>query len=393
MDQNNSLVAFSCVLLFPWLFALLLTPVGIRAAHRFGWLDQPSERKRHRNPIPLLGGAVIFIASVLGLIATMILIEPIRIVILAPEHLRMLVALTFGSAAMLVMGTIDDRFDLSALLKLAFQILVAAFTWYAGFRIGVVELPMDWVIIDAPVPSFILTVAWIVMITNAFNLIDGMDGLATGTAIIVTLSLFVLATAHRESAAVIASLAMAGSMAGFLRSNVPPARIFLGDGGAYMIGYSAAVLAVATLQKSSAAMVIAVPLIALGLPLMDTLFAILRRAYAYLSSTEVREIGPRGAVRALFSADRGHIHHLLLRAGWTTRQALYAIYAISLVLAALALWTQGLDSNVRWLILALTLVLGTLGLRLAERHLDRVEQAADRAARETQTTPPRRAAG
>lgn len=361
---------FAFVLVVPWLIALIITPGVIKAAHRTGWLDMPGERKHHPEPVALLGGVVIFASSALGLALTMILSAPIREVLIAPEHMYPFAVMVTGGLAMLVMGTIDDRQDLRAVTKLLLQLAIAAFTWWGGFRIGVVELPFGFFTLDGALPSFLLTLGWIVLITNAFNLIDGMDGLSTGTGIIVVLTLFIVGTAHRESVAVIASLSLAGSLAGVLRFNVPPARIYLGDGGAYLIGYSAAVLGIACTQKSSAAMVIAVPLLALGLPLLDTVFAVVRRGVFYLRSTGVRNLGLRGVVNALFKPDRGHIHHLLLRSGWSTRQALYSIYLVSLVLASVALWTQGLDSNIRWLIVGATVGSGFIALRIFERRLD-----------------------
>ena len=384
---------FAFVLIVPWLIALLITPGVIRAAHRTGWLDLPGARKMQPEPVALLGGVVIFASSALGLALTMILSAPIREVLIAPEHMYPFAVMVTGSLAMLVMGTIDDRQELRALTKLLIQIAIAGFTWWGGFRIGVVELPFGFFTVDGIVPSFLLTVGWIVLITNAFNLIDGMDGLSTGTGIIVVLTLFILGTAHRESVAVIASLSLAGSLAGLLRFNVPPARIYLGDGGAYLIGYSAAVLGIACTQKSSAAMVVAVPLLALGLPLLDTVFAVVRRAISYLRNTGVRELGLRGVVNALFKPDRGHIHHLLLRSGWTPRQALYSIYLVSLALASVALWTQELDSNIRWLIVAATVGSGFVALRIFERRLDRRDLERERAEAERAAVPTTQAAG
>ena len=385
---------FVFVLIMPWLLALLLTPGGFRAAHRTGWLDMPGDRKHHPEPVALLGGVVIFASSALGLALAMILSPPIREILIASEHMYPFAVMVSGGLAMLVMGAIDDRQDLRAVTKLLIQLAIAAFTWYGGFRIGVVELPFGWFTVDGVIPSFLMTVGWIVLITNAFNLIDGMDGLSTGTGIIVVLTLFILGTAHRESVAVIASLSLAGSMAGLLRFNVPPARIYLGDGGAYLIGYSSAVLGIACTQKSSAAMVVAVPLLALGLPLLDTVFAVVRRAIAYLRHTQVRELGVRGVVNALFKPDRGHIHHLLLRSGWSTRQALYSIYLVSLVLASVALWTQGLSSNIRWLIVIATVGAGFVAIRVFEGRLDaRDRELTDTSADEHAASSTRRAAG
>ena len=367
------LLTYAFVLVLPWLLAVLGTPLVIRWAHARGWLDHPGERKLHREPVALLGGVAVFAAAAVGVAVAIAFVPALREQFTAPGPLGALLALASGAAAMLVLGTIDDLRDLSAITKLLVQTVIAVGTWAAGFRIGVVELPFGWVIVDAWLPSLVLTVFWILLVTNAFNLIDGMDGLSTGTGVIVILTLFVIATGNRESLPVLASLALAGALAGFLRYNVPPARIFLGDGGAYPIGYTAAVIAIATFHKTTAAMAIAVPLLAMGLPILDTLFAVVRRGLAHLREQGTQGLGPRRVVRAVFRADRGHVHHVLLRAGWSERQALFAIYFVCGLFSACALLTVPLGSSLRWAV-AVVLIGGAFALlRFAERHAERRE--------------------
>jgi UDP-GlcNAc:undecaprenyl-phosphate GlcNAc-1-phosphate transferase len=248
-----------------------------------------------------------------------------------------------------------------------------------GFRVGAVELPFGWVISASPVPSFLVTVSWIVIVTNAFNLIDGLDGLAAGVGIVATLAIFVLAAGNEATVPVVGALALTGALAGFLRYNIPPARIFLGDAGAMGIGYTTAVLSLASYQKAPTAVVLIVPLLALGLPLLDTIVAVVRRTGDHLRDQGRNGFHPIRVGRAVLQADRGHIHHLLLRLGWSVRQVLFLLYAISAGLGVLAVWTRGASADLRWSLWLSLLLVGVVALRLIERSVNRKEreQAGD----------------
>ena len=171
---------YAVILILPWLVALVLTPLVIRWASVHGWLDHPRGRKNHSHPVPMLGGVAVFAAVTLGLLLAAPFSVPIRVGLFGSGSL---LALAGGVAAILALGLYDDRKDLRASLKLAAQIAIAVLTWLLGFRVGAVELPFGWVISASPVPSFLVTVSWIVIVTNAFNLIDGLDGLAAGVGI------------------------------------------------------------------------------------------------------------------------------------------------------------------------------------------------------------------
>jgi len=365
---------FAPILLGPWLFALVLTPLLIRLATQRGWLDQPDDRKRHGRAIPIVGGVSVFLSIVLGLAAVSPWVPEIRAGFWGQGSLA---ALGVTVLAIVAVGLYDDFRDLAAPLKLLAQIAVAAGAWALGFRIQAVELPMGW-IIDSGFVSFLLTIGWIVVVTNAFNLMDGMDGLASGVSIVVALMVFLLAHGNGATVPVIAALALSGSLAGFLRFNLPPARIFLGDAGAMGIGFTTAVLSLAAYQKSTAAVALIVPLLILGLPLIDTIHAAVRRAVKQL-----REPGDTGfslieVGRAMFRADRGHVHYLLLRSGWSVQQVLVALYVISAALGALGLWTRAASSNVRWGLVLGLLALGYASLQLLERRVLRLEAEAAR---------------
>jgi UDP-GlcNAc:undecaprenyl-phosphate GlcNAc-1-phosphate transferase len=367
---------YAVILILPWLVALVLTPLVIRWASAHGWLDHPRGRKNHSHPVPMLGGVAVFAAVTLGLLLAAPFSVPIRVGLFGSGSL---LALAGGVAAILALGVYDDRKDLRASLKLAMQIAIAVLTWFLGFRVGAVELPFGWVISASPVPSFLVTVSWIVIVTNAFNLIDGLDGLAAGVGIVATLAIFVLAAGNEATVPIIGSLALAGALAGFLRYNIPPARIFLGDAGAMGIGYTTAVLSLASYQKAPTAVVLIVPLLALGLPLLDTIVAVVRRTGDHLRDQGRNGFHPIRVGRAVLQADRGHIHHLLLRLGWSVRQVLFLLYAISAGLGVLAVWTRGASADLRWSLWLSLLLVGVVALRLIERSVNRKEreQAGD----------------
>jgi UDP-GlcNAc:undecaprenyl-phosphate GlcNAc-1-phosphate transferase len=362
---------YAVILILPCLVALVLTPLVIRWASAHGWLDHPRGRKNHSHPVPMLGGVAVFAAVTLGLLLAAPFSMPIRAGFFGSGSL---LALAAGVAAILALGVYDDRKDLRASLKLAMQIAVATLTWFLGFRVGAVELPLGWVISASPVPSFLITVSWIVIVTNAFNLIDGLDGLAAGVGIVATLAIFVLAAGNEATVPVVGALALAGALSGFLRYNVPPARIFLGDAGAMGVGYTTAVLSLASYQKAPTAVVLIVPLLALGLPLLDTIVAVVRRTGEQLRDQGRHGFHPIRVSRAVFQADRGHIHHLLLRLGWTVRRVLFLLYAISAGLGVLAVWTRSASADLRWSLWLFLLLAGVVALRLIERSVNRKER-------------------
>ncbi len=364
--------SFALILLLPWVVALVVTPLVIRWATTYGFLDHPDARKTHTRATPLLGGAAVLIASIVGVALAVPFIEPLRE---GFDGWGSMLGLGAGALVLAGLGLYDDLYDMRALSKLAVQVVVAAATWWIGFRLGEVQLPFGFVVVDATAVSLVLTIVWIVLVTNAFNLIDGMDGLTTGVGIITGLTVYLLAAEYRNVGAVLGALAISGALAGFLRFNLPPARIFLGDSGAYAIGYTISVLALASYQRSSTAMLLVVPLLAAGLPMLDTLLAALRRLLWHLRHNGLSGLRPAHVIRAVTTADRGHIHHLLLRAGLDSRRALFVLYGISAGLAGLALALRSASPNVRWGLLAALLVAGLVAQRILERRVEARERA------------------
>jgi UDP-GlcNAc:undecaprenyl-phosphate GlcNAc-1-phosphate transferase len=382
---------FAAILIVPWLLSLALTPFVIRWAQRRGWLDRPSERKNHARPVPILGGVAVFGAAFLGLLLLAPFVDQIQEGALGPGSLS---ALAAGTLSMVALGLWDDLRDVSPLGKLAAQIAIAIATWAMGFRAAELELPLDVTGMSGPAGSLLLTVGWIVVVSNAFNLIDGLDGLASGISIICLLTVFLLANGNGATVPVISALALAGSLAAFLRFNLPPARVFLGDAGALGIGYTTAVLALASSQKAPAGVALIVPLVVLGVPMLDTALAVLRRALAQAMRRDRTGFHPLEIAAAVFRADRGHIHHLLVRLGLSVPQTLAVLYGLSGGLAILGYYARGFPKPAIWALWLSLLALGYTGLRLLERRIVHAEAERERARRpDAAEQTRRRAAG
>lgn len=371
--------SYLVALFLPYLFALLLTPRVRRLAVRLGWLDHPSGRKQHGTAVPLLGGVAVFGSAFLGVLLGTLVSEPIRVALLGPGSLG---ALGAGVAAVVALGLYDDLRDLRPWQKLVAQVSIAGATWFLGFHCAAVQLPFGWGVIDAPLASFLITVGWIVLVTNAFNLIDGIDGLTAGIGIAAVLTIVVLAAENGASVSMLGALALSGALSAFLRYNLPPARIYLGDSGAMAVGYTIAVLSVASYQKAPTAMVLLVPILVLGVPLLDTLLAVIRRTRGHLREHGLSAVHPLEIATAIMRADRGHVHYLLMRSGWSVRSVLLTLYAMAVAFGGLALWTREASPTDRWLLWLALLAGSFVALRVLERRVERSE------ARDTERAAP-----
>jgi UDP-GlcNAc:undecaprenyl-phosphate GlcNAc-1-phosphate transferase len=307
--------------------AWVLTPAIIRLAHGLGAVDRPGLRKVHRRPVPRIGGLAVFGGFVAGLLFAAWATGAAT----SPSYVNVYWGgLALAASGMLLVGLIDDLRGLTFYWKFAAQITAAVFVWSCGFRIEILTHPLGGQF-ELGVLSLPLTVLWIVGITNAVNLIDGLDGLATGIALITAMAVATIAFVRSELGVTAAGVALAGSLLGFLRYNFNPARIFLGDSGSMFLGFVLAVTAVRGSQKGPTAVAILVPLLVLGLPLLDTGAAVIRRLY---------RLGHRGArtngalrhvlsnFREVFMPDRGHIHHRLLEMGLSHRRAVVVLYGV-----------------------------------------------------------------
>lgn len=315
MKKELTIIAFFVALLT----AGVLTPLIARFALRVGARKIPKdERHIHSEPVALLGGIAIYLGLAVALIS---------VLLVRGQGLRPVAPLLTCGAVILIWGTVDDLVDLRAWMKLIGQLAAASLAWWWGVRIEFLEKPFVggyWYL--ETWQSYATTVLWLVALTNAVNLIDGLDGLAAGVSAIAAATLCVMAWQHRTQAeSLIVALVAAslfGSALGFLRYNFNPAKIFMGDGGAQLLGFLLAAISIIGLSKSAAAVAIAAPVLVFGVPVFDTSFAILRR---------LRNRQP------IFSADRGHLHHRLLDKGLSQKQVAMVIYLISCLLCAAAL--------------------------------------------------------
>ena len=303
---------FAFIVSFAFTFAT--TPLVRRFAFKIGAIDIPKDNRRmHKKPTPRIGGlAIIFGFTV----ATLCFAQPSR----------QLYGTLAGAAIIAVMGVIDDCKNLPAKLKFVIQIIAALVVVFAGdIKIDVFTNPNFlsdnpyWVLPEWL--SVTLTVIWIVFITNAVNFIDGLDGLAAGVSAIMSISLVFISIRVGEYSIAILGIALMGSCFGFLPFNFNPAKIFMGDTGSTFLGFMLATLSIQGVFKSYAVISFAVPLLILGLPLFDAVFAMIRRIL-------------RG--QSPMTADRGHLHHRLVDMGFSQKQTVFILYAISGVLGITA---------------------------------------------------------
>ena len=320
-------VRYLSVFLGALVLALFLTPLCRELVRKLGMLDQPDSRRIHQTPIPRGGGLAVFFAFQAVLWLTVFLTEaPISPAFSYTFQTAFLV----GSSVLLLIGFIDDKWGMRAIIKLLGQILVASFLFFMGVRIGgiLVEFPI-WL-------DYIITVLWIVGAINAFNLIDGLDGLASGLAMIASIGIAGSLFFTGQSSSAIPYLALSGACLGFLRYNFHPATVFLGDTGSMFLGLCMAVLPLESGSRKELLPAIVVPLLAMGVPLFDTLLAIWRRTVrALLQKSAVgQQIEKRFRV---MQPDKEHLHHRVLQKTMNQRNAALVLYGISALLVVVAL--------------------------------------------------------
>ncbi len=299
--------------------ALVLTPAVIRLARRIGALDQPSARSVHRQPTPRIGGVAIFVSSMCLILPVLFLRNDIGE---AFRDVRLQVTALLGSATFIfLLGLVDDLRHLPAGFKLLAELAAAGVLCLAGVRIDEIGL-VDGYRVSLGWLGCPLTLLWVAGITNAVNLSDGLDGLAAGISAITCGVIAALAINSDNPMMAVFALSLVGSLSGFLVFNFNPARVFMGDCGSLFLGYTIAASSVMCMTKSSAVVGLTLPALALGIPIFDTLFSMLRR---YLER------------RSLFAPDRRHFHHRLLEMGLHQRHAVMIIYVITLFSSGLGL--------------------------------------------------------
>jgi UDP-GlcNAc:undecaprenyl-phosphate/decaprenyl-phosphate GlcNAc-1-phosphate transferase len=294
-------------LILCFLLTLGITPLVKKLAYKVGATDQPNVRKVHQKIMPRLGGLAIYIGFIAGFL------------ILRPED-PYAGAIILGSAVILLTGMADDIFDLSPRLKLLGQLTAAFTVVLGGVQIEFINLPFGGVL-EFGMFSIPITILWIVGITNAINLIDGLDGLAAGVSTIGLATIGFMAMLKGDVFVMSLALILIVSTLGFLYFNFHPAKIFMGDTGALFLGYMIAVLSMLGFKNVTMISLI-VPLIILGVPISDTFFAIIRR---------IVNKSP------LSAPDKSHLHHCLLRIGFTHKQTVIIIYAIAAMFSLAAI--------------------------------------------------------
>ena len=322
--------------------ALLLTPAVIAFARRTGALDKPDARKVHVRPIPRIGGIGIYAAFMVSILVQLTFVD------LTPEYMMSLIGLMVGGTIIVAIGIIDDYCDLPAKVKLLGQIIAAAVV-VIGFdvRIDVITDPLgDYIYLEfLAIPA---TIFWIVGLTNTVNLIDGLDGLAAGVSSIAALTIFLVAMEEGIPPVAMVTIALAGAAMGFLYYNFNPARIFMGDTGCMFLGFLLAGISVVGAVKSAATIALIVPILALGLPILDTTFAIVRRARNH---------------RPIFKPDKGHLHHRLLAHGFSQKQAVLLMYVVSALFGLCALALTAVSIQAAALIILLVAAAVFVGAR------------------------------
>jgi UDP-GlcNAc:undecaprenyl-phosphate GlcNAc-1-phosphate transferase len=306
-----------CVSLF---VAVLCTPLARRLAIRIGAVSTPRARDIHERAIPRLGGVAIAAAFFAPLLALAILDTDVAATLKA--YPRLSLGLGFGGVAIGALGVADDTLGVGARSKFAVQLCVACFAYAMGFRIQAVSIPFLGVW-EMGVFALPITALWIVGVVNAVNLIDGLDGLAAGVIFFAALTNFVIAVIGHQIFVAVVMAAIMGAMVGFLFYNFNPAHIFMGDSGSYFLGFLLATTSLTgAMQKTSTAVALLVPMVALGVPIFDTLFSMLRRTLER---------------RSMFSPDRGHVHHRLIDMGITHRRAVMLLYGVSILMMVSAI--------------------------------------------------------
>ena len=305
----------------------LTVPVIARAATLVRALDYPDSRKHQENATPRLGGVAIAGGVAFGAAGvSLALWGKLSTTVGRSEVL----ALGMGAIIVFLVGVLDDVIGVSAVKKFAIQVLAAVLLVYVGWSFHTVSLPGDYHL-DLGVMGPVVTVLWIVGVTNAVNLLDGLDGLAGGVVAIIGASLLVYAMMLGNTGTVVLMAAITGACLGFLRHNWAPARIFMGDSGSLTLGFVLGAMTVHSSLKAPAAIAIVVPLLALGLPVMDTLLVMGVRFLARPHGRVVERL------LGMFHADRNHVHHLLLHHGKSRGRVVGWIYATVLTFCLLAL--------------------------------------------------------
>lgn len=309
------------------LLVLSITPRIKKFALKRGWVDRPGGRKIHKRPMVRLGGVSIFIGT---MVALLLVWWTGGFGIQTPQKEYEIWGVIIGGLAFFLIGLADDLLTLPAITRLVAQLSVAAVVWQAGVQVEFLTIPFvglvqlqDWI-------SLPITVVWLVGMANAINMIDGLDGLAAGVSGIAAVVMLIVTLFMNQPAAALIAAALAGASLGFLRYNFNPAQIFMGDGGAYFMGFTLAGVGIIGLVKAVTTVAVLLPYVILAVPILDIFTVVLDRLR-------------RG--KSPFAADKRHLHHRLLQAGLSQRLAVLFIYSLTLWVGTLALAISNMPSG------------------------------------------------
>jgi UDP-GlcNAc:undecaprenyl-phosphate/decaprenyl-phosphate GlcNAc-1-phosphate transferase len=333
--------------------SLVITPLIRRFCERYNLLDVPmDDRRLHTKALPRLGGIAIYVSLALALstlpLVSNLLTDSLR------GYGRSIVIIAIPATFVLLLGIYDDLCGTNARLKFLVLGLIASLFWVLGGRIEALAVPFAGVVHFPPIISFFVTVFWLVAISNAFNLIDGIDGLATGVALFASVVIFIISLGQPNTMMIVVTLVLCGALAGFLRYNFNPASIFLGDSGALFVGFLLASLSVVGAQKATTAVAVITPVLAFGLPVVDTGVTMARRLVSG---------------RPIFQGDGEHIHHMLLARGWSQRRVVLILYGVCAafgLVAALSTTTSSPQTGFVLFVIAVAVTIALGHLRYHE---------------------------
>ena len=336
--------------LIAFIISMMLTPYTIRVAEKIGAVDVPKDKRRmHTREMPKFGGPAVivgFLVSVIYLLIVMSIENSIDLFTVEQYGVK-LIGLFLGIIIITITGIFDDTKTLKPIVKLAGQILAALTVIAFGLKIEQINIPFLYEIGLSEIFSTVLTVIWIVGITNAINLIDGLDGLSSGITLISCISLLIIFSLNESPLiAIILITALIGALVGFLPFNFAPAKTFIGDTGSNFLGFMLAVISILGIAKTYTIAVIVLPVIVLGLPIFDVIWAIIRRIIKGKS------------LKAVFKADKGHLHHKLVAKGFSQKQAVLILYGISAAFGmfAVILFESGILKALSFLLMVIAAV-------------------------------------
>lgn len=343
---GNIAIAF----LIAFIISMMLTPYTIRIAEKIGAVDVPKDKRRmHTREMPKFGGPAVIIGFLVSIIYLLIVMSiEGSIDLFTPEQYGVkLIGLFLGIIVITIVGIIDDTKTLKPIPKLLGQIIAAVIVVAFGTKIEHITIPFLYKVGLSEAFSVVLTILWIVGITNAINLIDGLDGLSSGITLISCISLLIIFSLNESPLiAILLITALIGALVGFLPFNFAPAKTFIGDTGSNFLGFMLSVISILGIAKTYTIAVIVLPVIVLGLPIFDVIWAIVRRVIKGKS------------LKAVFKADKGHLHHKLVAKGFSQKQAVLILYGISAAFGmfAVILFDSGILKALSFLLMVIAAI-------------------------------------